>query len=108
MSGDSQQLQNDFLNNLRKTGTPVSVFLTSGERLDGRIKSFDIYSLSLTCPEPRLVVKTGTATVQPATRGAKKPTSSRPPLVLKSAERRTTPAKAPEIHRKVRRLPVKY
>jgi host factor-I protein len=104
MSSDSQQLQNQFLNNLRKAGTQVSVFLTSGERLDGRIKSFDIYSLSLSCPEPRLIVKTGIATVQPAVKGGKK-SVARAPVVLNkaAAPRRTGAPKAPEIHRKVRR-----
>jgi host factor-I protein len=106
MSGDSQQLQNQFLNNLRKAGTPVTVFLTSGERLDGRIKSFDIYSLSLSCPEPRLIVKTGIATVQPLVKGAKK-SHARAPAGAKMAQRRTAPPKAPEIHRKVRRIPSK-
>jgi host factor-I protein len=105
MSGDSQQLQNQFLNDLRKTGTPVTVFLTSGERLDGRIKSFDIYSLSLSCPEPRLVVKTGIATVQPALKGAKKKGPPRVFAPTKLSTQRATPGKAPEIHRKIRRIP---
>jgi host factor-I protein len=105
MSSDSQHLQNQFLNNLRKAGTPVTVFLTTGERLDGRIKSFDIYSVSLSCPEPRLIVKTGIATVQPVVRGAKKAQSR--PAAGKSAPRRAASPKAPEIHRKVRRIPAK-
>ncbi|MGZ8154663.1 MAG: RNA chaperone Hfq, partial [Burkholderiales bacterium] len=33
---DSQNLQNEFLNQLRKNATPVSVFLMTGERLDGQ------------------------------------------------------------------------
>jgi host factor-I protein len=69
---DNQKLQNAFLNQLRKNATPVSVFLMTGERLDGQIKSFDIYSLSMNCPEPRLVVKSVIATVQPAPKRAKK------------------------------------
>jgi host factor-I protein len=69
---DNQKLQNEFLNQLRKNATPVSVFLMTGERLDGQIKSFDIYSLSMNCPEPRLVVKSVIATVQPAPKRTKK------------------------------------
>jgi host factor-I protein len=69
---DNQKLQNAFLNQLRKNATPVSVFLMTGERLDGHIKSFDIYSLSMNCPEPRLVVKSVIATVQPAPKRARK------------------------------------
>jgi host factor-I protein len=74
---DNQKLQNDFLNQLRKNATPVSVFLMTGERLDGQIKSFDIYSLSMNCPEPRLVVKSVIATVQPAPKRARKAPSKR-------------------------------
>jgi host factor-I protein len=75
---DNQKLQNDFLNQLRKNATPVSVFLMTGERLDGHIKSFDIYALSMNCPEPRLVVKSVIATVQPAPKRARKAPSKRP------------------------------
>jgi host factor-I protein len=74
---DNQKLQNEFLNQLRKNATPVSVFLMTGERLDGQIKSFDIYSLSMNCPEPRLVVKSVIATVQPAPKRAKKAPAKR-------------------------------
>jgi len=74
---ENQKLQNDFLNQLRKNATPVSVFLMTGERLDGQIKSFDIYSVSMNCPEPRLVVKSVIATVQPAPKRARKAPSKR-------------------------------
>ena len=106
---DSQNLQNEFLNQLRKNATPVSVFLMTGERLDGQIKSFDMYSLSLNCPEPTLIVKTVIATVQPAPKRARKtvrktlaPRSEASPL--ESAVMRTS-RKAPEIVTKRRRLP---
>jgi hypothetical protein len=49
----------------------------TGERLDGQIKSFDIYSLSMNCPEPRLVVKSVIATVQPAPKRARKTPAKR-------------------------------
>jgi host factor-I protein len=78
MMRDNQKLQNEFLNQLRKNATPVSVFLMTGERLDGQIKSFDIYSLSMNCPEPRLVVKSVIATVQPAPKRVKKSAGKRP------------------------------
>ena len=106
---DNQKLQNEFLNQLRKTATPVSVFLKTGERLDGQIKSFDIYSLSLNCPEPRLVVKSVIATVQPAPRHAKKGPRKRVPSASYSEPELTAPAsraprKAPEVVTKRRRL----
>jgi host factor-I protein len=125
---DNQKLQNDFLNQLRKNATPVSVFLMTGERLDGQIKSFDIYSLSMNCPEPRLVVKSVIATVQPAPKRAKKapmkrtaPREGRRPgadsprenrRILGDAPRESAsfaaepraPKKAPEVVTKRRRL----
>lgn len=106
---DNQKLQNEFLNQLRKTATPVSVFLKTGERLDGQIKSFDIYSLSLNCPEPRLVVKSVIATVQPAPRQAKKAPRKRPQPEAHSHEEPVAPVargprKAPEVVTKRRRI----
>jgi len=40
-------VQNDFLNQVRKNRTRVSVFLTSGKRLSGRIRSFDRFAILL-------------------------------------------------------------
>lgn len=40
-------IQDDFLNKLRRERTPVAIFLVSGVKLSGRIKSFDRYSLVL-------------------------------------------------------------
>ena len=107
---DNQKLQNEFLNQLRKTATPVSVFLKTGERLDGQIKSFDIYSLSLNCPEPRLVVKSVIATVQPAPKHAKKAPRKRAPAEPRSEAQEAPqpiargPRKAPEVVTKRRRI----
>jgi host factor-I protein len=106
---DNQKLQNEFLNQLRKTATPVSVFLKTGERLDGQIKSFDIYSLSLNCPEPRLVVKSVIATVQPAPRHAKKAPRKRVRVeshveAEPAAPAPRAPRKAPEVVTKRRRI----
>jgi host factor-I protein len=117
---DNQKLQNEFLNQLRKNATPVSVFLMTGERLDGQIKSFDIYSLSMNCPEPRLVVKSVIATVQPAPKRAKKAPAKRAApreskrLVVDSPrenvrpvdEEPRAPRKAPEVVTKRRRLTI--
>src|SRR5262245_26839955 len=44
---DSHNIQNEFFNEARKTKGRVSVFLTSGKRLVGRIKSFDRFTLIL-------------------------------------------------------------
>ena len=40
-------IQDLFLNHLRKERTPVTVFLMSGAKLSGKIKSFDKYAVIL-------------------------------------------------------------
>jgi RNA chaperone Hfq len=97
---EKEPQQHEFLNQLRKSGARVSIYLTTGERLDGQIRSFDVYSVSLNCPEPRLIVKTSIASVQPYDKAA--PKRARSPLVQKVA---ADPAKVTIIQRKVRRLP---
>lgn len=47
MEKPAQNIQDAFLNNARKERTQVAIYLTSGVRLSGRIKSFDKYSLIL-------------------------------------------------------------
>ena len=69
MSDQTQVLQNEFLNTLRKERTAVSVFLVNGIRLAGHIQSFDQYSIRLQGTTPQLVLKRVVATVVPETRG---------------------------------------
>ena len=47
MEGESRNLQNDFFNSARKSKTHVTVFLGSGRKISGRIKSFDKFTLLL-------------------------------------------------------------
>lgn len=47
MERQPQNIQDAFLNAVRKERTQVTIYLTSGVRLSGRIKSFDKYSLIL-------------------------------------------------------------
>jgi host factor-I protein len=47
MEKSSQNIQDSFLNNARKEKTSVVIYLLGGVRLNGRIKSFDKYSLVL-------------------------------------------------------------
>jgi len=59
-------IQNDFFNQARKEKTRVAVFLNSGKRLGGRIKSFDKYTLLLDTPfGDQIVFKHAIATVGP-------------------------------------------
>ena len=46
MSADkSANLQNEFFNRARKDGGPVTIYLTNGKKLTGRIRSFDKYTV---------------------------------------------------------------
>lgn len=47
MPGKNQNLQDLFLNQLRKDKTPVVVYLTNGVRLKGAIKGFDNFVIVL-------------------------------------------------------------
>ena len=42
-----QNIQNDFLNRARKENCTVQIFLTNGKKLNGRIKSFDRFTIIL-------------------------------------------------------------
>jgi host factor-I protein len=80
MNDQTQLLQNEFLNTLRKQRVPVSVFLVNGIRLAGLIQSFDQYSIRLHGTPPQLVLKRVVATVVPDTKSsrASKPAPSGP------------------------------
>lgn len=47
MEKSSQNIQDSFLNNARKEKMAITIYLLGGVRLNGRIKSFDKYSLIL-------------------------------------------------------------
>ena len=47
MAATGQSLQDEFLNNLIKSKTPVSIFLVNGIKLQGRVEAFDQYVLFL-------------------------------------------------------------
>ena len=47
MEKPAQNIQDSFLNNARKDKIVVTIYLMSGVKLSGRIKSFDKYSLVL-------------------------------------------------------------
>ena len=72
MTDQTQLLQNEFLNTLRKERVPVSVFLVNGIRLAGHIQSFDQYSIRLQGATPQLVLKRVVATVVPEKGGRPK------------------------------------
>ena len=66
-SEKSQNIQDVFLNTLRKEKVPVTVFLVSGVKLQGHISGFDNFCLVLRRPpQVQLVYKHAIATVVPA------------------------------------------
>jgi host factor-I protein len=59
-----QNIQDAFLNSARKERTVVSVYLVSGAKLTGRIRSFDKYSLVLeSSNQEQLIFKHAISTV---------------------------------------------
>ena len=63
----SQNVQDVFLNTLRKEKVPVTVFLVSGVKLQGTISGFDNFCLVLRrAPQVQLVYKHSIATIVPA------------------------------------------
>ncbi len=66
MSDKSQNVQDVFLNYLRKNKTPVTVFLVNGVKLQGIITWFDNFSMLLRRDaHSQLVYKHAISTVMP-------------------------------------------
>ena len=64
MEKQAQNIQEAFLNNARKDKTFLTIYLMSGVKLSGRIKSFDKYSLVLeTNNQEQLIFKHAISTV---------------------------------------------
>src|SRR5215813_7609286 len=64
MDKPAQNIQDSFLNNARKEKGLVTIYLLSGVKLSGRIRSFDKYSLVLeTNNQEQLIFKHAISTV---------------------------------------------
>jgi host factor-I protein len=64
MDKPAQNIQDAFLNNARKEKSVITIYLVSGVKLSGRIKSFDKYSLVLeTNNQEQLIFKHAVSTV---------------------------------------------
>ena len=67
MGHEKQNIQDTFLNTLRKKKMPVTVFLANGVKLQGNITGFDNFCILLRRgPQVQLVYKHTVATVVPA------------------------------------------
>jgi host factor-I protein len=56
MDSESRNLQNDFFNAARKEKSHVTVFLSNGKKLVGRIRSFDKFTLLLDSPYGQQII----------------------------------------------------
>jgi host factor-I protein len=61
-----QNLQDNFLNSLRKEHTPVSIFLVNGIKLQGKVDSFDQYVIMLKNTISQMVYKHAISTIVPS------------------------------------------
>ncbi|MCX7946068.1 MAG: RNA chaperone Hfq [Hydrogenophilus sp.] len=66
MSNKALQLQDPFLNLLRRERVPVSIYLVNGIKLQGQIESFDQYVVLLKNTVTQMVYKHAISTVVPA------------------------------------------
>ena len=85
----AQNIQDTFLNTARKDKSPITIYLMSGVKLSGRIRSFDKYSVVLeTNNQEQLIFKHAISTVvmarglhhgeRPGAGEHRPPTSERP------------------------------
>lgn len=67
MSDKKQNLQDTFLNHVRKSKTPVTIFLVNGVKLQGLVTWFDNFCVLLKRDgQAQLVYKHAISTVMPA------------------------------------------
>ena len=81
-----QNIQDSFLNTARKERHNITIYLVSGVKLTGRIRSFDKYSVVLeTSNQEQLIFKHAISTVV-MTRGAHGHSDSKPTVVSAHVE----------------------
>ena len=67
METKSQNIQDVYLNTVRREKTPVTIFLVSGVKLTGRLRGFDKYSVILESNhQDQLIFKHAISTVTTA------------------------------------------
>ena len=90
MEKPAQNIQDSFLNNARKDKIVLTIYLMSGVKLSGRIKSFDKYSVVLeTNNQEQLIFKHAISTV--VTQKASHTYVSSPPPAVHSATAGSAP-----------------
>ena len=66
MSTKAQQLQDPFLNALRREHVQVGIYLVNGIKLQGQIESYDQYVVLLKNTVTQMVYKHAISTIVPA------------------------------------------
>jgi host factor-I protein len=66
MNAKGQQLQDPFLNTLRKENVQVAIYLVNGIKLQGQVESFDQYVVLLKNTVTQMVYKHAISTIVPA------------------------------------------
>lgn len=98
----TQNIQDSFLNTARKDKTSITIYLMSGVKLTGRIRSFDKYSVVLeTNNQEQLIFKHAISTVvMPKSLQAAEPRSvgERAPAEPKAASGGAQGGSAADIH----------
>ena len=59
----AENIQEPFLNALRKEGVPVSIYLVNGIKLQGKIESYDQYIILLKNGNSQIVYKHAVSTI---------------------------------------------
>ena len=59
----AENIQEPFLNALRKEGTPVSIYLVNGIKLQGKIESYDAFIILLKNGSSQIVYKHAISTI---------------------------------------------
>ena len=82
----SQNIQDVYLNTVRRDKAPVTVFLISGVKLIGKIKGFDKYSVILEANnQEQLIFKHAISTVTTAKMASAPPLPPPPPPTPQAA-----------------------
>jgi host factor-I protein len=98
MDKPAQNIQDSFLNNARKEKGSVTIYLLSGVKLSGRIRSFDKYSLVLeTSNQEQLIFKHAISTVV-TTRAIQHGTGGNAGASVAAASANSAPAHAEGYH----------
>ncbi|HVG25997.1 MAG TPA: RNA chaperone Hfq [Acidobacteriaceae bacterium] len=99
-SKPAQNIQDTFLNTVRKDKSPITIYLVSGVKLTGRIRSFDKYSVLLeNNAQEQLIFKHAISTVvsgRPALHGeGRVPSAEHRPGPAPTGPDAAAPAPAP-------------